>query len=150
MRRQIPRLVLLLATAFLTGCIRDPFVQPTLDETPEDAESDAPDARRSEPTSTPAPEPASPNGKPAPTSESSDSEPAMEEPASPTMTSIDVAFQGRTGARVCRGHPADPSFTCLNLQPGDNTIVPLESVARPVVLQGLLTWNASTPSNGHL
>lgn len=86
--------------------------------------------------------------KPAPISDESDA--GAEDRASPTMTSIDVAFHGRTVGRVCRGSPYDPGFACVKISPGDNTTFVLDGVARPVLLQGVLTWNASTYSNGHL
>lgn len=150
MRRQIPRFVLVFATALLAGCVSDPFVPTHIDEDPEDAKSDAPEAPENEPTSAPAGEPAPPPEEPAPISEPGDPQPSVEESASPTKTSIDVAFEGRTAGRVCRGHPYHSSSVCVIMRPGENTTVPLERLAKPLVLQGILTWNASAPSNGHL
>lgn len=148
MQRPFARLVLVITTAFLAGCLTDPFVPTTEDATPEyEAESEAPDGRANEPARTPANEPAP---APAPIRERSDPEHAMEGPGPSAMTSIDVGFQGRTAGRVCRGHTSDPSSACLILRPADNATVPLERLAKPVLLQGILTWNASTPSNDHL
>jgi hypothetical protein len=150
MRQQIPRLAFVIATAFLAGCVSDPSSPAGLDETPEYPESSAPETRENQPTSASVAEPGRPNEAPAPASERIEPGPMIREDASRNFTWIPFAFEGRTAGRVCRGHPYDSSYTCVVATRSENTTVPLEGLATLTYVEGTLTWDAATPSSGHL
>lgn len=137
MRTPLALLAALLATALFAGCVIEP--------TSQDAPRQTSDPWR------PSPEPSQPipSDDPEPgATEARELEPAGDEPASQSWTSTPVNFQGQTAMRICRN--LYTGLTCLTIQTGENTSVPLDGPAIPVFLRGNLTWDASTDSTGHL
>lgn len=82
-----------------------------------------------------------------PSTETNRPEPAVEGPVERTWTSVGFAFEGRTPTRVCRG---SQQIQCVVAKHGVNTTVELPALSTPVFMQGVLTWNSATPTNGHL